>query len=282
MGCILPNSALLLPNEETAKVTLLGTGTSTGVPVPGCGCDICQSSEARDKRLRCSALVSSSCGANILIDPSPDFRQQALRIGLKRLDAVLYTHAHSDHILGTDDLRCFCFKRESRLPCYGRKETLSVVKAMFGYAFADNPNYKGGMLPKLEAIEIESYRDFCVEGISISPLEVLHGDMKVSAFKIGDFAYVTDCKTLPNQAKESLKGVQNLVISALRFRTHPTHLSIPEATQTCQALSIANAWFTHITHDVGWSDPRLKELPSSIKLAYDGLEIEINPESSIC
>lgn len=253
------------------RITLLGTGTSTGVPMIGCSCKVCTSSDLRDKRLRVSALVESDA-TTILIDTSADFRQQMLTHSVKKIDAVLYTHFHYDHIAGFDDLRAFQFLRLPLPKCYANQETFDVIKRTFAYAFGEAKQYGGGV-PSIPFEIIGSSR-FSIGDLMIEPIPFEHGMMTIFGYRIGKFAYVTDCNQINIASKEKLKNLDTLVIDGLRFEPHPTHFSIDEAVQMAKELKPRMTYLTHMNHDVLHAEAE-KKLPENVRLGYDGLSFEI-------
>jgi phosphoribosyl 1,2-cyclic phosphate phosphodiesterase len=255
------------------RVTFLGTGTSHGIPMIGCDCAVCRSNDPRNKRLRPSILVEDS-QTIVLVDATPDLRTQALRASLRRLDAVLLTHTHADHILGLDDLRAFTERQVTRMPIYGSTETIGRIAEIFPYACTEKPSWPG--LPQFELRAVEAGREFEIGNLKFRPLPVPHGSMTVFGFAIADAAaYVTDCNTVPPQVIEQLRGVPVLVLDALRHRPHPTHLTIDEALRAIEQIRPKLALLTHMSHDV---DHRATEktLPPNVRLAYDGMQIEIH------
>lgn len=252
------------------KVTILGCATSTGVPIIGCPCPVCTSNNPKNIRTRCSVFIESN-GQNILIDSSTDLRFQALREGITRLDAVLYTHSHADHTHGIDDLRTFNFINNMVIPCYGNELTINNLKNNFGYIF--NNIHSSGGKPKLELNIVES--DFSFEGINITPVEISHAKWMILGYRIGDFAYLTDCSDIPAESIEKLKGLDLLILSALRYREHPAHFSIEQAVEVAEKLNPKLTVFTHMGHEVDY-DKLLNELPDNIVPAYDGMEIELD------
>ncbi len=250
------------------KVTFLGTGTSVGIPSIGCDCAVCRSDDVRDKRLRASILIEYD-GYSIVVDTSTDFRYQALRVGLKRLDAVLFTHAHADHIFGLDDARPLMFRQNAPMPVYATTVTWEGLRRVYAYAF--QPAESG--VPQLQPQIIESAFQLC--GREVLPLTVMHGSLPVTAFRIGNFAYVTDCNVLPDDTCAALAGLDILVIDALRFKSHPTHMSVAEALNYIERLAPRRALLTHIAHDIKHADLS-QQLPDGVGIAYDGLEVELN------
>ena len=248
------------------KITFLGTGTSVGVPSVGCECGTCLSDDPRDKRLRTSVLVEH-LGQNFLIDASTDFRQQALRVGLKRLDAILFTHSHADHCFGLDDTRPIMFRRGA-IACFATEVTWQGLRRIYAYAFEPAP-YPG--VPRIIPHRIEG--DFCMFGLDICPLTVIHGRLPVTAFRINDFAYVTDCNLIPEEACERLSGLDLLVIDALRLKSHPTHMTLDQSLGYIERLRPRRALLTHISHDIK-HDETSRRLPEGVGIAYDGLTWE--------
>ncbi|MCU0615759.1 MAG: MBL fold metallo-hydrolase [Gemmatimonadaceae bacterium] len=256
-------------------VTLLGTGTSFGVPQVGCGCAVCHSDDPRDRRSRCAAFVRTAGGTRLLIDTPPELRLQLVAARINAADAVLYTHEHADHIHGIDDLRALSVRNGGALPLYGSRETLDTLRARFPYVV--DPSMRplpGTTKPEGTLHEVHAGERFVVGDAEILPLAVPHGRVTVLAYRIGRFGYVTDAKSLPAEVIEALRGVDVLVLNAL-FRTpHPTHLSIPEAVAVAQTIGARQTYFTHLTHDHGHA-ALAAELPDGIAPAYDGLEFTI-------
>ena len=251
------------------KVLFLGTGTSHGVPMIGCECAVCRSSDPRDSRLRPSIYLECDDGLRVLVDTTPDLRQQALRHNLNRVDAVLYTHSHADHILGLDEVRRYNHMTRTALPLYGDAATLADIRRIFSYVF-DPDAQKGGGVPRLHLNTIVG--PFCLGRTEIQPLTVLHGGRPVTAFRIGGFAYLTDCNEIPDETMGQLEGLEVLVLDALRRKRHPTHFSIDEAVSVAQRLGAQQTLFTHCCHDLGHVDT-CGSLPAGMALAYDGLQI---------
>ncbi len=261
------------------KVTVLGSGTSHGVPFIACDCAVCTSNDPRDKRLRPSILIDLEPGTRnqepgtrfVLVDTTPDLRQQALSNHVTRVDAVLFTHAHADHITGFDDIRRFSQIQKGPIPCYGDAETLADLQRMFDYAFKP-PKQQGGGLPQVQLRTIDG--PFTLGGVSFVPVPVLHGILPVLGFRVGAFAYLTDCNRIPDASWPLLDGVTTVIIDALRHRPHSTHFSIDEAIAAARQIGAGRAYFTHISHDLGHAET-CRRLPPGVELAYDGQVIEI-------
>ncbi|HEV8629814.1 MAG TPA: MBL fold metallo-hydrolase [Thermoanaerobaculia bacterium] len=250
------------------RITLLGTGTSTGVPVIGCHCPVCSSPDPRNKRLRPGALVELPAGA-ALIDTPTDLRQQALVHGIERVDAVVYTHSHADHILGLDEIRVFNFRQQAVIPCYGPASALANIRRTFAYSFEEGQ--EGGGKPKIELLPVAG--PFTLLGVEWVPVPVRHGTTEVFGYRLGPFAYVTDVSFIPEESFALLAGVDTLVLGALRFRPHSTHFSIPEAIAAAQRIGARRTLFTHLAHEVDHTAPR-EPLPPGVELAHDGLAFD--------
>jgi phosphoribosyl 1,2-cyclic phosphate phosphodiesterase len=250
------------------RITFLGTGTSVGIPTVGCDCETCLSSDPRDKRLRASILVNRD-GKNILIDASTDFRQQALTAGLTQIDAILFTHAHADHCFGLDDTRPIMF-RNGPIDCYASDITWEGLRRIYAYAF--EPSIYPGV-PRIVPHQIDGA--FNLLGATIEPLSVIHGRLPVTAFKIGRFAYVTDCNLIPDEACAVLKGLDLLIIDALRFKSHPTHMTVDQSLEYIERLRPRRALLTHISHDIKHEDTSGR-LPAGVEIAYDGLRVDVD------
>jgi phosphoribosyl 1,2-cyclic phosphate phosphodiesterase len=250
-------------------LTFLGTGTSTGVPSIGCECETCASDDPRDKRLRASVLIEHG-GQTVLVDTSSDFRQQALRQKLKRLDAVLITHCHADHIFGLDDIRPLNF-RHGPLGIYANEPAWKDIRRIFQYVF--EPSHVGGGLPQIVAHTVMAGAAFCIgKDLQVTPLEVIHGRLPVIAYRFNDFAYVTDLSEIPEETLNGLRDLDVLVLDCLRLRAHPTHLSLDRALEFVEILEPRQTYLTHVAHDVKHErDSRL--LPGGVEFAYDGLEV---------
>jgi phosphoribosyl 1,2-cyclic phosphate phosphodiesterase len=255
------------------RLTFLGTGTSFGVPQIGCGCAVCRSTDPRDKRNRSGALVEAG-GSTILIDTPPELRLQLIAGGFSQVDAVLYTHEHADHTNGIDDLRMFSVRQRRALPIYGPPETLERLRASFSYIFDDVRAYEGTSKPSLALHAVEPGVVVDVAGVAVLPLAFRHGHIRVFGYRIGDLAYVTDVKSIPDTERRLLQGLDVLVLNALWWRSHPTHLSIGEAIETAQSLGAQRTYLTHLTHETGHAE-LAGQLPEGIFPAYDGLTVEV-------
>jgi len=260
------------------KVTVLGSGTSMGVPTLGCPCRVCHSNDPHDKRLRPSLLISRG-GQNVVIDTTPDFRQQALRVGLDRLDAILLTHGHADHILGFDDIRPFNIRQRSALPVYSNEETFRTIRRVFTYVFDDKPTLS--TVPSVTLNTIDSPRKFL--GVPFIPVPLLHGEMEVLGFRFGRAAYLTDFSKIPDSSMALLEGLDELVLDALRDIPHPMHQTVEQALAIIQQLKPRRAWFTHIAHDLPHAETNERLVKMGfphVQLAYDGLELDVQVDSA--
>jgi phosphoribosyl 1,2-cyclic phosphate phosphodiesterase len=255
------------------RLTFLGTGTSFGVPQIGCGCAVCRSTDPRDKRSRSGALIEAG-GSTILIDTPPELRLQLIAGGIAQVDAVLYTHEHADHTNGIDDLRMFSMRQRRALPIYGPPETLDRIRASFGYIFDDVRPYEGTSKPSLELHAIEPDRPVDVAGVAVLPLAFRHGHLRVYGYRVGGLAYVTDVKAIPESERQRMQGLDVLVLNALWWRPHPTHLSITEAIETARSLGARRTYLTHLTHETGHAE-LAAQLPDGVFPAYDGLTVEV-------
>lgn len=252
------------------KVTFLGTGTSQGVPVIACNCEVCTSKNLKDNRLRSSILITSN-EKTIVIDTGPDFRQQMLRANVQKLDAVVFTHEHKDHIAGLDDIRAFNYKQKSAMDIYATEAVQDALKREFYYVFADF-KYPGIPLMDLRTIDLTP---FSIGDIHLKPILVMHYKMPVLGFRINDFTYITDAKTINEIEKEKIKGSKVLVVNALQKDKHISHFTLIEAMAFADEMQAETTYFTHISHKLGTHSEISHQLPSHIHLAYDGLEIEI-------
>jgi phosphoribosyl 1,2-cyclic phosphate phosphodiesterase len=256
------------------RITLLGTGTSFGVPQIGCGCDVCGSGDPRDRRNRTAALVET-CDAAILIDTPPELRLQLIQARTERVDAVLYTHEHADHVHGIDDLRIFSLRQKTSLPVFGSPVTLDFLRSSYRYIVdLEMQPVPGTSKPRLTLMPVEPNVPFQAAGVEVLPLAFEHGGSPVLGYRLGRMAYLTDVKAVPTESRRYLRNLELLVLNALWWRSHPTHLSIPEAIATAQALGARRTLLTHLTHETGHAE-LAAQLPPGIEPAYDGQIVEI-------
>jgi phosphoribosyl 1,2-cyclic phosphate phosphodiesterase len=252
------------------KITVLGSGTSSGVPLIGCECPVCQSEDPRDQRLRPSITISFN-GRSVLIDTPPDFRTQALRAHLHRVDAVLFTHSHADHIMGLDDLRPFNFKHRARIPIYGSADTIETIRRVFHYIFDERSHVT--FVPQIDA-SVLTTEPVDLFGQLFQPIPVLHGKATIFGYRFGNAAYLTDHSEIPAESMAMLHGLDVLFLDALRHHPHPTHSTVATSIETVRQLKPKRAFFTHISHDLAHAATEA-ELPPGIHMAYDGLEIDV-------
>jgi phosphoribosyl 1,2-cyclic phosphate phosphodiesterase len=252
------------------KITFLGSGTSQGVPVIGCTCEVCASLDFRDKRLRSSIQVELS-NQSFVIDTGPDFRQQMLRERVKRIDAILFTHAHRDHTAGLDDVRAYNFMQKMDMPVYGQEQVLDQLKIEYAYAFMKD-SYPG--IPRLLLHQIND-DPFTINGTVIIPLPVMHLKMPVLGFRFKNFSYITDANFIPEATMEKLRGTETLVLNALQREPHVSHFNLKEALYMVEKIKPKQTYLTHISHKLGLHADVSKELPANIMLAYDGLQLEL-------
>ena len=274
------------------RVFVLGSGTSTGVPVPCCECEVCTSTDPKDSRLRTSIYIEfqakdtaqknssepDSVIAHVLVDTTPDLRYQALRAGLRTIDAVLYTHTHADHVNGIDDLRGFNFAQSASIPIYANRASREHLLKVFPYAFLDDANYEGGAPPRLTDVELRPYEKIDLFGVDILPLALKHGQTDVLGYRINDFAYLTDCSFIPDQTLAALSGLSFLIIDGLRITPHRTHLTQDQAVEYIEKIRPKQAYLTHISHEIRHQEAnaRLVNMTSiPVELAYDGLVLEL-------
>ncbi len=253
------------------KVTILGSGTSQGVPVIACNCEVCISNDPKDKRLRASIMISEN-GKNYVIDTGPDFRQQMLRENVQSLEAVIFTHHHKDHVAGLDDVRAFNFKQQKDMPIYCDLEVESALKREFSYVFNEN-NYPG--IPKVMINLISKEKAFKIDdALELIPIEVMHYKMPVLGFRIKNFTYITDANYISEEEKEKIKGTEILIVNALRKTEHISHFNLQQALDFIAEINPKQAYLTHISHLMGTHKETSKELPPNVFIAYDGLVIE--------
>ena len=252
-----------------ATLTVLGSGTSMGVPTIGCDCAVCRSSDPRDRRTRPSVMISYD-GRHVLIDTTPDFREQALREKITHVDAVLYTHTHADHILGIDDLRPLSFEHKpGRLPLYATPEAAEFLRNMFKYIF--NPTYKFGGLPRVELVAINGPVELF--GVRFEPVTVIHGETPILGFRFGSAAYLTDHSAVPAESIDKLRDLDILFLDALRYQPHPTHSTVEQALKIVEEVKPRRAFFTHICHDLP-HEATNATLPPHVRMSYDGMKLE--------
>lgn len=253
------------------KVTFLGTGTSQGVPVIGCTCMVCKSLDFRDKRYRSSIHIQIG-KLSLVIDTGPDFRSQMLRAGISELDAIVFTHEHKDHTAGLDDIRPFNFKQQKDMPVFGKRQVLDQLKREFAYVFTGK-RYPG--VPQVDTIEIEE-SPFTIEGVTITPIPVLHYKLPILGFRIGDFTYITDANYIPDESMRLMEGTEILVLNALQKESHISHFTLDEAVEMARKIGAKQTYFTHISHRLGLHNTVESELPEGIALAYDGLQLTLD------
>lgn len=252
------------------KLTILGSGTSQGIPVIACECPVCRSADPHDKRLRCSAMLEIN-GQNIVIDAGPDFRYQMLRAGVKNLRAILLTHEHKDHIGGLDDVRAFNWVKHGAIDVYSNLRTKEIVYKDYAYAFSE---YKYPGVPEIN-LQIVGDQSFYIDDTEFIPIPVMHHKLPVLGYRTGNFAYVTDANAISESSMEKLAGVEYLVINALRKESHLSHFTLSQALEVIRQLGVKRAWLTHIGHQMGLAAEVSDELPSNVSFAYDGMQVEI-------
>lgn len=268
---------MAIPQGHSAqgpRLTFLGTGTSTGVPVIGCSCEVCLSNDHRNRRLRSSVLLESA-ETTLLVDAGPDLRQQALRAGLSKVDAVLYTHGHMDHVVGFDELRAFCWHRETPLPMYANPGCMEILRTMFGWAFAETNIYKGYIKPGPVVVE----GPFSIGKWHITPLPVMHGAVETNGYLFEhegarSVAYISDVKAIPEDTMAMIREVDLLMIDALHYRHHPTHMNVEEALATIAELQPRQAYLMHCSHEIDHATLE-NELPAHIRVAHDTLTLDL-------
>jgi phosphoribosyl 1,2-cyclic phosphate phosphodiesterase len=250
------------------KITFLGTGTSQGVPIINCDCEVCKSLNPKNNRMRCSVMVETQ-NRHFLIDTSMDMRNQFLRFPFSKIDAVLFTHAHADHIFGLDELRRFNYRQQAVIPVFGKADTIKHIKTIFGYAFTEG-NFKKG-IPNISANLIDKVMEVC--NVKVTPIPLMHGRDEILGFRIGNFAYCTDVNKIPSSSYDLLKNLDVFVLAALRERPHPKHFSLSEAVNEAQKVKAKKTFFTHISHVLN-HETHGKNLPANCSFAYDGMVVE--------
>lgn len=253
------------------RVTILGSGTSAGVPTLGCTCAVCNSPNPKNKRMRASIYLETS-DTKLLVDCGPDFRTQAILRGISDVDALILTHTHSDHINGLDDLRSYNMVHGHPISVYGTEASLADIRTRFAYCFVPPP--PGGGIPQLDLETLTPGQEIRIGSIDVLPLTVFHGSMPIIGFRFGRFAYFTDVSSVPDETVEKLQGVEVIITSALRHRPHPTHMSLAQAVELVGKVGAKRAWFTHMCHDLEHEETNL-QLPAGIALLYDGLSFEV-------
>ncbi len=257
-------------NFHPLTVTFLGTGTSQGVPFIGCDCAVCTSPDPHDRRLRCAVWIQTP-EASILIDAGPDFRYQMLRAGVRKLDAIVFTHSHKDHIAGLDDVRAYNYHQDKAMDVWATAETEAALRREFAYVF-ENAAYPG--VPQIKLHRIEPERPFKINGLEITPIRVLHYKMEVQGFRIGPFTYITDANYIAPEELEKVRGSEAVVLNALRHQEHVSHFTLLEAIDVAREIGAPATYFTHISHQLGLHLEIGGHLPSGMALAYDGLKLK--------
>lgn len=253
------------------RITILGSGTSTGIPVINCACKVCNSEDPRNKRLRTSVKIEAA-GRTIMVDCGVDFRQQMLRYRTPRIDAVLLTHTHADHVHGLDDLRAFTFRQPEPIPIFSTDRFITDVRSRFGYCF--NPVQVGGGVPRLELKTVEPGQIIDVMGLPALTIGIMHGKLPILGFRLGRFAYLTDCSLIPPESLELLRGVDTLILTALRHEPHPTHFSVSEALAASERIGVRRVYFIHMACRLDHAETEA-QLPDWARLSYDGMVIEV-------
>ncbi len=253
------------------KITMLGTGTSQGVPVIACDCDVCSSDDIKDNRLRCSVMISYK-GENFVIDSGPDFRQQMLRENVQTLSGIIFTHEHKDHVAGMDDVRAFNFKEKKDMEVYCTPQVFDALKREFSYVFAD---FKYPGIPKVNVNLLENKPFQMKSGLEFLPIQVMHYKLPVFGYRVGDFTYITDAKTITESEKQKVKGSKILVVNALRKEEHLSHFNLDEALEFIEEVNPEKAYLTHISHLFGRHEEIEEMLPENVHVAYDGLTFEL-------
>ncbi|MCB9188156.1 MAG: MBL fold metallo-hydrolase [Flavobacteriales bacterium] len=258
-------------NDEQLEITFLGTGTSQGVPVITCDCEVCSSVDPKDNRLRSSIAIKKG-NTQIVIDSGPDFRQQMLRAKIEQLDALVFTHAHKDHIAGMDDVRAYNFRAQKPMKIYCDDLVFENLKREYHYVFDDEFRYPG--IPQIERFEIHRNRDFAVGNMLLTPIEVMHYRLPVLAYRVGNFTYITDANFISEEEKKKMEGTEILVVNALRKEKHISHFNLEEALSLIREIKPKKSYLTHISHLMGKHKEVSKELPDNVEIAYDGLVVK--------
>ena len=253
------------------KITVLGAGSSAGTPVIGCECPVCHSSNMRNKRSRCSSIITLDNGSNILIDTSPDFKMQAMREQIHKIDAVLFTHHHADHCHGIDDLRAYCQKYKQAIPIFANENTMKELKLKFNYAIREESQF--WETPVLQANIVNG--PFQIEETQIIPLPVIHGRMEILGYRLGNLAYITDVSEIPESTLDLLQGVDILLLDCLRYEPHFSHYGFKQSLEMSEKIKAKRTFFIHMTHDIEY-DAVSSDLPDNVYLAYDGLQLNLN------
>ncbi len=253
------------------KITVLGAGSSAGTPVIGCECPVCHSSNMRNKRSRCSSIITLDNGSNILIDTSPDFKMQAMREKINKIDAVLFTHHHADHCHGIDDLRAYCQKYKQAIPIFANENTMKELKLKFNYAIREESQF--WETPVLQANIVNG--PFHIEETQIIPLPVIHGRMEILGYRLGNLAYITDVSEIPESTLNLLQGVDILLLDCLRYEPHFSHYGFKQSLEMSEKIKAKRTFFIHMTHDIEY-DAVSSDLPDNVYLAYDGLQLNLN------
>ena len=264
------SSIVNCPLSIIMKVTFLGTGTSQGIPVIACACAVCASLDFRDKRLRVSIHVEVD-GKSFIVDSGPDFRQQVLRERIWQLDALLFTHEHKDHPAGLDDVRSYNFKQQRDMPVYARRQVLDQLQREFAYIFS-GAQYPG--LPRVALHEIDNH-PFLMEGVAVTPVEVMHYQLPVFGYRIRDFTYITDANAISEAEMKKIEGSRVVVLNALQMEPHVSHFTLPQALEVLEHLRPERAYLTHVSHKLGLHREVEKKLPDFVRIAYDGLQITV-------